>query len=77
MPTPRPERKVIAFLFRRQERVHISGDWRTYTIQQQRFTTPHLLDSTPPLVQYLLVELGDDDWIPEAKLLPIEESPRT
>jgi hypothetical protein len=71
-PRPRPERKVVTFLFRRQERVHIYGDWRTYTIRRQRYVTREVL---APLVEYLFVELGDDDWIAEVDILPVEETP--
>jgi len=64
------ERKVVTFLFRRQERVHRYGDWRTYTIRRQRYVTREIMG---PLVEYLFVELGDDDWIPEADIMPVEE----
>ena len=70
--TPRPERKVVTFLYRRQERVHVYGDWRTYTIRRQRYVTREVM---PPLVEYLLVPGNDDDWIAEADLLPVEEPP--
>ena len=68
-PRPRPERTVVTFLYRRQERVQRSGDWRTYTIRRQRYTTREVLG---PLVEYLLD--GEEEWTSEADLLPVEEA---
>jgi hypothetical protein len=67
----RPERTVVTFLFRRQERVYRYGDWRTYTIRRQRYVTREVM---PPLVEYLLD--GEEEWTSEADLLPVEEDAR-